>query len=122
MSLRHKYVFYRLANLGQMPTRLQIVSLAWRRWIFCLALVSFIGLYSAGLLPHRHDRISDKLDCPVCHVVHELSSFTADFEPPRLEIPLPVLQLLLVVSSLVIAAARHERLLSALPRAPPPVS
>lgn len=96
-----------------------IASLAWRRWVFRFALVSFVGLYSIGLLPHSHG-IDAGENCAVCHAVQGLSSLSADFSPPKLEFRAPVLHVLLVLPRMAAAFDRPEKLFSPQrSRAPP---
>lgn len=82
-----------------MHARLLSLRSSWCRWLFRLALVSFVGLYSIGLLPHKHAAsIPDELNCPVCHAVNGLTKLTGNSNPPSLELPIFFLQILLVLA------------------------
>ncbi len=94
------------------------------KWLLRLALVSFVGLYSIGLLPHTHAAAApDDLNCPVCHVVSGLQNLTGNSSPPAFQLTHYVLQLLLVLPWLIVAIPRAGKaLLLKQSRAPPAYS
>ena len=101
-----------------------IAKSAWRRWFFRFALVSLIGLYSTGLLPHTHTAaVPDDLNCPVCHAVSGLQNLTGNSSPPAFQLTHYVLQLLLVLPWLIVVVPRTGKVfLLKQSRAPPAFS
>ncbi len=104
-----------------MRARSSSLRSSWCKWLFRLALVSFVGLYSIGLLPHKHAAsIPDELNCPVCHAVNGLTKLTGNSNPPGLEVTAFVLQVLLVLGWAPTVLPRAAKLLShQRARAPP---
>ena len=98
-----------------------IVGSSWCKWIFRLALISFLGLYSIGLLPHKHAAaIPDELNCPVCHAVNGLTKLSASTNSPGLVPAGYVLQLLLVLPWVALLLVRPKAFPSSKrARAPP---
>jgi hypothetical protein len=95
-----------------MHARFLSLRSSWCKWLFRLALVSFVGLYSIGLLPHKHAAsIPDELNCPVCHAVNGLTKLTGNSHAPGLEVPAFCMQILLVLAwvSLVVPRAPKIR-------------
>jgi len=113
--------FQHLEYRNFMPARFSSLRPSWCKWLFRLALVSFVGLYSIGLLPHKHAAsIPDKLNCPVCHAVNGLTELTGNSNPPGLEITAFVLQVLLVLAWASMVFPRAAKILShQRARAPP---
>ena len=106
-----------------MRSRFPILGSPWRKWILSFALLSFVGLYSVGLLPHNHRAVLDKLNCPICHVVGGLAKLTAHSSPPGIQLVSHVLPLLLVLPRVPAAVARTDKFLFLKQsRAPPSVS
>src|ERR1700733_14059341 len=106
-----------------MHSRFLSLGSVWCKWLFRLALISFVGLYSLGLLPHHADSTPDDLKCPICQAVAGLTNLTGHSSPPGLKLVSCVLQILLVLSWAVVTVARTDKvLLLKQSRAPPPVS
>ena len=98
----------------------RINSPFWRKWLLRLALMSFFGLYSVGLLPHDHHAAVDDANCPVCHVVSGLASLAASSGPADSGLANPFMQLLLVlpwVPAAIVVVSRSYSLRHS--RAPP---
>jgi hypothetical protein len=112
---------WRLEYLIQMSRTLGIVGSSWCKWIFRLALISFVGLYSIGLLPHKHAAaIPDELNCPVCHAVNGLTKLSASTNSPGLVLAGYVFQLLLVLPWVALLLVRSKEFPSSKrARAPP---
>src|SRR5436309_1963942 len=91
------------------------------KWLFRLALVSFVGLYSIGLLPHQHaSSIPDELNCPVCHAVNSLTQLAGHSHPPAFGPLAFVLQVLFVLAWPSLVLPRAAKFLShRRARAPP---
>src|SRR5260221_14446901 len=90
-----------------MPGRPTHLSSRARRWFLALALLSFLGLYSIGLLPHHHPA-GGELNCPICHVVGHLEKFTGDFGKAQFDALASPLKLLLILPSLRPSSAPHQ--------------
>ena len=93
----------------------------WCKWIFRLALISFVGLYSIGLLPHKHAAaIPDELNCPVCHAVNGLTKLSSSTNSPGLVLAGYAFQLLLVLPWVALLIVRSKEFPSSKrARAPP---
>jgi hypothetical protein len=104
-----------------MQSRFPTVGSAWCKWLFRLALVSFVGLYSIGLLPHKHAAsIPGELNCPVCHAVNGLTDLTGNSNSASMGLAGFALQLLLVLIWVPMAFPRATKILtSQRARAPP---
>jgi hypothetical protein len=111
----------RLEYLAPMRARSSLLRSSWCKWLFRLALVSFVGLYSIGLLPHKHAAsIPDELNCPVCHAVNGLTKLTGNSNPPGLAVTAFVLLVLLVLAWAPMVLPRAAKILShQRARAPP---
>jgi len=112
-----------LGYLNRMTRGFLMFGSLWRKWVLRFALLSFVGLYSLGLLPHHHAAVADDLNCPVCHAVNSLTNLAGDSSPPGFQFTSFVLQLLLVLAWAPAVVARNDKLLLLKhPRAPPSVS
>jgi hypothetical protein len=106
-----------------MNSSIRILGPFWRKWIISFALLSFVGLYSVGLLPHNHRAVLDKLNCPICHVVGGLAKLTAHSSPPGIQLVNHILPLLLVLPWVPAAVVRNDKFLFLKQsRAPPSAS
>jgi hypothetical protein len=120
IQMRRLVYFRPSVYLNRMLGRLSGLDSPWRKWLLRFALVSFVGLYSLGLLPHHHSAAPDDLNCPVCHAVSGLTDLTGHFSPPGIQHIRHVLQLLLVLPWLIVAIACTDKfLLLKRSRAPP---
>jgi hypothetical protein len=113
--------FRQLEYLDCMQARFSSLRSPWCKWLFRLALLSFVGLYSIGLLPHKHAApIPDELNCPVCHAVNGLTKLTGNSNPPSLEVTAFVLQVFLLLVWTPFVLPRASKILShKRARAPP---
>jgi len=110
-----------LMYLNRMARRLWMHGAFWRKWILRVALLSFVGLYGLGLLPHHHPlEAVDDADCSVCHAVSGLASLAGDSGPADSGLASPFMQVLLVLSWVPAAFVVISRSYSLrLSRAPP---
>ena len=69
-----------------------------RRWSLALALLSFVGLYSATLLPHHHEVVGGDVKCPICHVVGHLENLSTNLDSSGPVTAGPAVWLLLMLS------------------------
>jgi hypothetical protein len=113
----------RLGYFSQMLDGIYMLGPTWRKWILRFVLLSFVGLYSVGLLPHEHANLQSDQDCPICHVVSTLSNLAAHSSPPGLQLTAHFLLLLLVLSWVPAVVARTDKhLFFKRSRAPPVLS
>ena len=116
-----RLVYFKLSvYLNRMQSRIPGFGARWRKWVLRFALVSFVGLYSLGLLPHHHSAVPDDLNCPVCHAVSGLDKLTGDSGAPGIQLTLHVVLLLLLLPWVPSVLARSDKLLLLRqPRGPP---